>query len=160
MGIVGEGVCWNVGLVLKFFKNKKKRRRRVHVEKGNGPLCPVAVDWVAAKQNKNKNKNSYPKFVKNGKNCKNGRNFGGFFREKIVRGVGSSHRGYSIFFGKFFKKARIFAEHNEIFRKIPILGQIWSKLGPTHPDFGSKTDFIFLRSAYDSANQRSSGCMH
>ena len=64
-------------------------------------------------------------------------------KKKRVRGVGSSHRGYSIFFGKFFKKARIFAEHNEIFRKIPIFGQIWSKLWPTHPDFGSKTDFIF-----------------
>ena len=83
--------------------------------------------------------------VKNGKNGKNGRNFGGFFREKIVRGVGSSHRGYSIFFGKFFKKSRIFAGHNEIFRKIPIFGQIWSKLWPTHPDFGSKTDFIFAQ---------------
>ena len=62
-----------------------------------------------------------------------------------MRGVGSSHRGYSIFFGKFFKKARIFVEHNEIFRKIPIFGQIWSKLWPTHPDFGSKTDFIFAQ---------------
>ena len=61
----------------------------------------------------------YPKLVKNGKNGKNGRNFGGFFREKIVRGVGSSHRGYSIFFGKFFKKSRIFAGHNENFQKNP-----------------------------------------
>ena len=33
----------------------------------------------------------------------------------------------------------------KIFRKIPIFGQIWSKLWPTHPDFGSKTDFIFAQ---------------
>ena len=67
-------------------------------------------------------------------------------REKIVRGVGSSHRGYSIFFGKFFKKTTIFAGHNANFRKIPIFDWL-SKLWPTHPDCVSKTDFrMFLES--------------
>ena len=67
-------------------------------------------------------------------------------RGKIVRGVGSSHRGYSIFFGKFFKKTTIFAGHNANFRKIPIFDWL-STLWPTHPDCVSKTDFrMFLES--------------
>ena len=62
-----------------------------------------------------------------------------------MRGVGSSHRGYSIFFGKFFKKSRIFAGHNKNFQKNPNFRPNLSKLWPTHPDFGSKTDFIFAQ---------------
>ena len=55
-----------------------------------------------------------------------------------MRGVGSSHRGHSIFFGKFFKKARIFAEHNAIFRKIPIFG-----IGGTGTNHGQFFFFFF-----------------
>ena len=59
-----------------------------------------------------------------------------------MRGVGSSHRGYSIFFGKFFKKSRIFAGHNENFQKNPNFRPFYDV---PRPILGEKKIFFLVK---------------